>query len=115
MHQGKFFLEVSKEKFWCAGGILPLQTCVGYCANDVKATFEVFGKVLPEFLYHAPHPVTFAGMLEMGTAYLPIDNSWERYIKDTNETYEDLENEMKNTLMKLAEDSCRLIHNKRLV
>lgn len=68
-------------------------------------------KIFPEFLEHAPHPVTFAGMLEMGTAYLPIDDSWERYIKDANETYGDLENEMKTTLMKLAEDSCRMIHN----
>ena len=90
-----------------------LQSCVEYCANDVKATYEVFSKVWSEFQEHAPHPVTFAGMLEMGTSYLPIDDSWERYIKDSNETYEDLENEMKNTLMKLAEDSCRLVHKKR--
>ena len=92
-----------------------LQDCVAYCANDVKATYEIFTEVFPEFLEHAPHPVTLAGMLEMGTSYLPIDDSWERYIIDANETYEDLENEMKNTLMKLAEDSCRLIHNKWFV
>ena len=67
----------------------------------------------PQFLNHVPHPVTFAGMLEMGTSYLPIDDSWERYIKDSNEAYDDLENETKTILMKLAEDSCRLIHNKR--
>lgn len=86
-----------------------------YCANDVKATYEVFSKILPEFLDYAPHPVTFAGMLEMGTSYLPIDDSWERYLQNSNETYEDLENEMKNTLIKLAEDSCRLIHDKGFV
>ncbi len=49
----------------------------------------------------------------MGTAYLPIDDSWEHYIQDSKETYEDLEDEMKNTLMKLAEDSCRLSNNQR--
>eukprot|EP00795_Rhopilema_esculentum_P006484 gene6484-11938_t len=89
------------------------QECVGYCAKDVQATFEVFTNMWPEFLNHVPHPVTFAGMLEMGTSYLPIDDSWERYIKDSNEAYDDLENETKTILMKLAEDSCRLIHNKR--
>ena len=95
--------------------ILNSQMCVDYCANDVRATYEIFIKIFPEFIEHAPHPVTFAGMLEMGTSYLPVDDSWERYLKDTNETYEDLENEMKTTLMKLAEDSCRLIHNEGLV
>eukprot|EP00794_Sanderia_malayensis_P010229 gene10229-11278_t len=89
------------------------QSCVNYCASDVKATQEIFAKLWPEFLEHAPHPVTFAGMLEMGSAYLPIDDSWEQYIQDSKETYDDLEDEMKNTLMKLAEDSCRSIENKR--
>ncbi len=90
-----------------------LQSSVSYCANDVRATQEIFAKLWPDFLEHAPHPVTFAGMLEMGTAYLPVDDSWERYIEDTRETYEDLEDEMKNTLMKLAEDSCRMIEKER--
>ena len=65
------------------------------------------------FRQHAPHPVTFAGMLEMGTAYLPIDKSWERYIQDSQETYDDLENDMRTALMKLAGSTCRLIHDKK--
>ena len=51
-----------------------------YCARDVLYTHEVLQKVLPQFLERYPHPVTFAGMLEMGTAYLPVNYSWEQYI-----------------------------------
>lgn len=51
-----------------------------YCAEDVLCTHEVLQRVLPTFLSRCPHPVTFAGMLEMGSAYLPLDQSWNQYI-----------------------------------
>ena len=53
---------------------------MSYCARDVLYTHEVLQKVLPKFMERYPHPVTFAGMLEMGTAYLPVNSSWEQYI-----------------------------------
>ena len=56
------------------------QSLMRYCANDVVATYEVLGAVLPVFLQRCPHPVTLAGMLEMGGAYLPVETSWEKYI-----------------------------------
>ena len=51
----------------------------------------------------------------MGSAYLPVDRSWENYIRDADDTYEDLEKEMKCSLMKLADDSCNYLHGKRFV
>ena len=51
-----------------------------YCAEDVFATHEVLQRVLPLFLNRCPHPVTLAGMLEMGSAYLPVNDSWEEFI-----------------------------------
>ena len=84
-----------------------------YCAKDVAATHEVFCEVWPKFLERFPHPVTFAGMLEMGTAYLPVDQSWDSYLRDADNAFDDLENEVKKTLMKLANDCCRYLHNKR--
>ena len=51
-----------------------------YCAKDVFYTHEVLQKVLPLFLKRCPHPVTLAGMFEMGSAYLPVDHSWEQYL-----------------------------------
>ena len=51
-----------------------------YCAEDVFYTHEVLQTVLPLFLNRCPHPVTLAGMLEMGSAYLPVNDSWEEFI-----------------------------------
>ena len=86
---------------------------VTYCAKDTAATQEVFAALWPKFLDRFPHPVSFAGMLEMGSAYLPVNQSWENYIRDADNTYDDLENEMKCSLMKLADDTCNYLHGKR--
>ena len=82
-----------------------------YCSNDVLSTHEVFCEIWPLFLERFPHPVTFAGMLEMGVAYLPVNQSWEKYIADCEDTYEDLEREMKSSLMRLADNACHLLHH----
>lgn len=89
------------------------QDLVTYCAKDTAATQEVFAVLWPKYLDRFPHPVSFAGMLEMGSAYLPVDRSWENYIRDADDTYEDLEKEIKCSLMKLADDSCNYLHGKR--
>ncbi|PFX16645.1 DNA polymerase subunit gamma-1 [Stylophora pistillata] len=89
------------------------QDLVTYCAHDTAATQEVFAALWPKFLDRFPHPVSFAGMLEMGSAYLPVDRSWENYIRDADDTYEDLEKEMKCSLMKLADETCNYLHGKR--
>ena len=89
------------------------QDLVTYCAQDTTATQEVFAALWPKFLDRFPHPVSFAGMLEMGSAYLPVDRSWENYIRDADDTYEDLEKEMKCSLMKLADETCNYLHGKR--
>ena len=56
------------------------QTLMRYCGEDVVHTHEVLQRVLRLFLQRCPHPVTLAGMLEMGTPYLPVNSSWEQYI-----------------------------------
>ena len=94
---------------------LLLQELVTYCAKDTLATHEVFAALWPQFLSRFPHPVTFAGMLEMGSAYLPIDQTWESYIRDADDTYDDLEKEMRHSLMRLADDACNYLHKERCV
>lgn len=84
---------------------------MNYCSDDVLCTHEVFCRVWPLFLQRFPHPVTFAGMLEMGVAYLPVNHSWEKYIADCENTYDDLEREMKSSLMRLADNACHLLHH----
>jgi DNA polymerase gamma 1 len=44
-------------------------------------------------------------------AYLPVNQSWEKYIADCEDTYEDLEKEMKSSLMRLADNACHLLHH----
>ncbi|XP_030811192.1 DNA polymerase subunit gamma-1 isoform X2 [Camarhynchus parvulus] len=83
---------------------------VSYCARDVQATHEVFQEQLPLFMERCPHPVTFAGMLEMGVSYLPVNGNWNRYLNDAQGIYEELQKEMKKSLMNLANDACQLLH-----
>uniref|UniRef100_A0A672UCS0 DNA polymerase subunit gamma-1 n=1 Tax=Strigops habroptila TaxID=2489341 RepID=A0A672UCS0_STRHB len=89
------------------------QELMSYCARDVQATHEVFQEQLPLFMERCPHPVTFAGMLEMGVSYLPVNGNWKRYLGDAQGTYEELQKEMKKSLMNLANDACQLLHEDR--
>uniref|UniRef100_A0A8B9S3U7 DNA polymerase subunit gamma-1 n=1 Tax=Apteryx owenii TaxID=8824 RepID=A0A8B9S3U7_APTOW len=89
------------------------QDLMTYCARDVQATHEVFQEQLPLFMERCPHPVTFAGMLEMGVSYLPVNGNWQRYLDDAQGSYEELQKEMKKSLMNLANDACQLLHEDR--
>ncbi|XP_016048858.2 DNA polymerase subunit gamma-1 [Erinaceus europaeus] len=89
------------------------QELMRYCAQDVWATYEVFQQQLPLFLERCPHPVTLAGMLEMGVSYLPVNHNWERYLEEAQSTYEELQREMKKTLMDLANNACQLLSGER--
>ncbi|KAJ3595799.1 hypothetical protein NHX12_002213 [Muraenolepis orangiensis] len=89
------------------------QELMQYCAMDVQATHEVFTEQLPLYMERCPHPVSFAGMLEMGVSYLPVNQNWGRYLEDSQETYEELQREMKKSLMNLADDACQLLHGDR--
>ncbi|XP_054306340.1 DNA polymerase subunit gamma-1 isoform X2 [Pongo pygmaeus] len=89
------------------------QDLMQYCAQDVWATHEVFQQQLPLFLERCPHPVTLAGMLEMGVSYLPVNQNWERYLSEAQGTYEELQREMKKSLMDLANDACQLLSGER--
>lgn len=86
------------------------QELMTYCANDVVATHLVLGKLLPLYFERFPHPVSFAGMLEMSTAYLPVNQNWERYLKEADSVYEDYQQELKQMLTSIANSACRLLH-----
>nr|XP_022913339.1 DNA polymerase subunit gamma-1, mitochondrial [Onthophagus taurus] len=81
-----------------------------YCANDVIATFNVLKELYPLFLDRFPHPATLAGMLELSTAFLPVNSNWERYIEESDQTYQDLEIESRLLLAKRADLACQLLH-----
>lgn len=87
------------------------QNLVNYCASDVEATFNILKVLYPLFEERFKHPATLAGMLEIGLAYLPINNNWERYKKDADSSYEDLNTQSKLLLAKRAEAVCQLMHD----
>ncbi|KAM9754131.1 DNA polymerase subunit gamma-1 isoform 1-T1 [Menidia menidia] len=89
------------------------QELMQYCALDVQATHQVFLEQLPLFMERCPHPVTFAGMLEMGASYLPVNQNWDRYLEDSQDVYEELQREMKKSLMTLADDACQLLQDEK--
>lgn len=83
------------------------QSLMTYCASDVKATLEVFGKLFSTFSDRFPHPVTLAGMLEMSTMYLPVNlENWSHYVEKSQATYDEYENQLSSSLQELANNTC---------
>ncbi len=50
-------------------------------------------------------------MLEMSTAYLPVNRNWQRYLQDSEDTYRDLENELTQSLKREADRACSTMKN----
>ncbi|XP_052749870.1 DNA polymerase subunit gamma-1, mitochondrial isoform X2 [Galleria mellonella] len=82
-----------------------------YCARDVIATHDVLRELLPLFLERFPHPVTLAGMLELGSAYLPVNSNWLQYIDSAETVFEDLKLESRQLLSRKADEACQLMKN----
>ncbi|KAF7370769.1 POLAc domain-containing protein [Mycena sanguinolenta] len=81
---------------------------LSYCASDVQATHSVFAKVLPAFLAQCPHPVSFAGILSMGSSFLCVDEGWEKYLEQAEGVYIGLEKAVKSRLAELAHQALSL-------
>ncbi|PAV55525.1 hypothetical protein WR25_03926 [Diploscapter pachys] len=74
-----FFVKCSlpdvREKF---------QILMKYCAHDVLATAQIYAKLMPMFQEKIPHPISLAGMVYMGDAYLPINQHWRQFYQASN-------------------------------
>ena len=55
------------------------------------------------------HPVSLAGVLEMSTVFLPINENWLRYQKRSEDTYQSIRREQKQTLIQLAKNALDLL------
>jgi len=84
-----------------------LDNLIRYCASDVHATHRVYKKVFPRYRRVCPSPVSFAGQLKMGSAILPIDQSWDDYVERSESTYVKLNINVRQKLAALAEDARR--------
>ena len=75
---------------------------LGYCSSDVQTTHAVYSKVLPSFLESCPSPVSFAGVLTMGSSFLTVNDEWDKYIANAERTYKELDDKVKIRLVELA-------------
>ncbi|CAB3241455.1 unnamed protein product [Arctia plantaginis] len=87
------------------------QRLMMYCAGDVAATHRVLKQLFPMFLERFPHPVTLAAMLELGSAYLPVNSNWLQYIDSAETVFEDLKLESRQLLSLKADEACRMMTN----
>ncbi|CAI2738494.1 unnamed protein product [Dicrocoelium dendriticum] len=76
-----------------------------YCATDVLMTFDVFEKLMPLFEQRFPHPATLHGLLEMGSMYLPINDSWTKFQQRADAGFASNELRQKRLLMQLANEA----------
>ncbi|CAL4099087.1 unnamed protein product, partial [Meganyctiphanes norvegica] len=88
------------------------QRLMTYCADDVKATHDVLVKLLPMFFKRFPHPVTFSGMLEMGSTILPVTDNWTKYIKASESDYHQLEQSLNEELVTQAQKALSYLDDK---
>lgn len=98
------FLNLSREDI-----LDNIQDYLNYCGNDVNVTHAVFSRVLPAFLKACPSPVSFAGILTMGSSFLTVNESWEKYIENAEKAYRDLEENVKGRLVQLAHEAKELM------
>ena len=89
------------------------QELMTYCAKDVSITLRILKSVFPTYLDRFPHPISFAGMLEMSVMYLPvIPHNWNRYISECDSIYDYNERELNLSLREIANDACSLAKDK---
>lgn len=50
-------------------------------------------------------------MFEMSTAYLPVNENWQRYLQESEDSYRDLENELNQSLRREADRACYMMGN----
>ncbi|CAO3620726.1 unnamed protein product [Cunninghamella echinulata] len=80
-----------------------------YCAQDVLTTYHVYKTLLPKFLNNCPHPVSFAGMVEMGNSFLTVTERWEKYLENAVSKHKELDDMLDAKLQALANQARELV------
>lgn len=83
--------------------VAKLDDLLNYCAADVAVTHRVYSIVFPNFLKTCPHPVSFAALRHLSTVILPVNESWDAYIKKAESTYYSLSLAVQDRLISLTE------------
>ncbi|KAG7088397.1 hypothetical protein E1B28_012395 [Marasmius oreades] len=96
--------DIRKDLLKCTREEISSNICdyITYCAGDVDVTHKVYQKVLPGFRNTCPHPVSFAGILTMGSGFLPVNEEWGMYLERAEGVWRALEKRVRDGLEKLA-------------
>ncbi|KAG8668762.1 DNA-directed DNA polymerase gamma mip1 [Fusarium poae] len=93
------------------GVVEKLDELLTYCAADVSITHRVYQIVFPNFLSTCPHPVSFAALRHLSSVILPVDDSWDAYIKNAEATYHKLNDAVQERLIGLTESALGMKDN----
>jgi DNA polymerase gamma 1 len=96
--QRNYFGELDRE-----GIREKLDELLDYCAGDVEITHRVYQKVFPLFLETCPHPVSFAALRFLAAEILPVNETWDAYLKNAEATYHKLDDAVRERLVALTE------------
>lgn len=84
-----------------------LDELLDYCAADVAVTYLVYKKVFPNFLETCPHPVSFAALRHLSSVILPVNETWEQYLKNAEETYNIRLHDVQRRLVALCDEALK--------
>ncbi|CAL5870747.1 uncharacterized protein PFLUO_LOCUS4987 [Penicillium psychrofluorescens] len=85
-----------------------LEELLDYCAADVAITHRVYRKVFPNFLETCPHPVSFGALRHLSSVILPVDQSWQEYLTNAEETYHKRLDVVQRKLVELCEEALKV-------
>lgn len=101
--QRDFFGELDRETL-----LTKLEELLDYCAADVAITHRVYKKVFPNFLETCPHPVSFGALRHLSSVILPVNETWQEYIKNAEETYHTRLDEVQRKLVELCDEALKV-------
>ncbi|EPB85093.1 hypothetical protein HMPREF1544_08145 [Mucor circinelloides 1006PhL] len=113
----KFYCKVemdkSKRSYFEVGDLNDVRAnfndLMTYCAQDVKLTHDIYKVVFSRFRENCPHPVSFTGMLNMGSSFLTVTEKWEDYLEKSVCKHKELDDMLYVKLCDLADKARALV------